>query len=67
MTMAFCPECGGSVRFGTWPQEGQRLSCGECGARLEVISSQPLELDWVYDEPSYNPEDWQTEMDWEES
>jgi len=50
MTTAFCPECEHSLNLGARPREGQRLICTECGARLEVISLKPLELDWVYDE-----------------
>ena len=60
MAVAFCLECGNSISLGTRLHEGQRLICTECGARLEVISLRPLELDWVYDEPHRNLwEDWE--------
>jgi len=49
MTTAFCPECEHSLNLGAQLYEGQRIICPECGARLEVISLKPLELDWVYD------------------
>ncbi len=68
MTVVFCPECGYGIDLGAWPQEGQRIICTKCRARLEVINLRPLELDWVYDEPHYYPEEgWQIETDWEES
>ncbi len=63
MAVAFCPECGQGVQLGAQPQEGQRVTCGECGAELEVISVRPLELDWVYNEPD---EDWDFEEEREE-
>ena len=50
MAVAYCLECRNSIDLGARPHEGQRLICSECGARLEVISLKPLELDWVYDE-----------------
>lgn len=34
------------------PVEGQRLTCPRCRARLEVVSLEPPELDWAYQEPS---------------
>jgi lysine biosynthesis protein LysW len=60
MAVAYCPECGNSIGLSARPREGQRLICTECGARLEVISLRPLELDWAYDEPYCNQmEDWE--------
>ncbi len=60
MAVAFCLECGNSINLDTRLHEGQRLICTGCGARLEVISLRPLELDWVYDEPHRNPwEEWE--------
>ncbi len=50
MAVAYCLECRKSIDLGARPHEGQWLICSECGARLEVISLKPLDLDWVYDE-----------------
>jgi lysine biosynthesis protein LysW len=52
MTVSYCPECGGSLNLGPRPQESQQVTCAECGARIEIISLKPLELDWVYAEPT---------------
>ena len=31
--------------------EGERIICPACEAKLEIVSVQPLELDWAYDQP----------------
>ncbi len=51
MLRASCPECGFLLELNE-PVEGQRLTCSRCRARLEVVSLEPPELDWAYDEPS---------------
>ncbi len=48
---AVCPSCGADVELGRKPQIGDLVVCPECEAELEVISVNPLELDWAYDEP----------------
>ena len=40
-----CPECDHSIKLGTHPHERQQITCPECRFRLEVVSSDPLELD----------------------
>ena len=47
----FCVHCEYRLDLGRRPQEGQRVHCPHCGAYLEIISVEPLELDWVYDGP----------------
>lgn len=66
MAVAFCPECGEGIRLGSQPHEGQRVTCAECSASLEVISVRPLELDWAYDEPIEDLEEWDMEWDFDE-
>jgi lysine biosynthesis protein LysW len=53
-----CPECDGTIVFGTKMKMGEHIECRECGALLEVISLNPLELDYALED-----EDWD---DWEE-
>ena len=48
--MVSCPECGCEFELEE-PQEGQRFRCPNCRAWLEVLSLEPLELDWAYNEP----------------
>lgn len=45
--MALCPECDASIDVGDDVEEGQIVDCPECNARLEVVSTNPLELDVI--------------------
>ncbi len=49
--MAHCPECETviDVENGDF-EEGQMLDCPECGAELEVVNTNPLQLDVILDE-----------------
>jgi len=43
--MACCPECEASMDIEEEDvEEGQRMDCPECGAELEVVNTNPLEL-----------------------
>ena len=49
--MAHCPECEAAIdveddNF----EEGQTIDCPECGAELEVVNTNPLQLDLVAEE-----------------
>ena len=46
--MAFCPECEAAIDMedGNF-EEGQTLDCPECGAELEIVNINPVELDVV--------------------
>ena len=49
--MAVCPECEGTIDVEAEEvEEGQTLDCPECGAELEVVSTNPIELNLVVDE-----------------
>ena len=63
LAVADCPDCGERISLGSRPREGQQLTCSECGALLEIISLQPLELDWAFSafEVDWDP----NEEDWE--
>ncbi len=39
-------------------EEGQKIDCPECGAELEVVNTNPLELDAVVDEEEEEEEAW---------
>ena len=45
--MAYCPECEAPIEVEDGIEEGQRVDCPECGAELEVVNTNPLELDVV--------------------
>jgi alpha-aminoadipate/glutamate carrier protein LysW len=56
--MAVCPECEGAIDIEVEEvEEGQTLDCPECGAELEVVSTNPLELNPVKDEENDEEED----------
>jgi alpha-aminoadipate carrier protein LysW len=44
--MPTCPECDAMIEIEEDQfNEGQTLECPECGAELEVVSTEPVELD----------------------
>jgi lysine biosynthesis protein LysW len=46
-TVASCPNCGRMISLGIQIREGHSVTCLNCGAYLEIISLNPLEIDWV--------------------
>jgi lysine biosynthesis protein LysW len=66
MAIAFCLDCEHKINLGPRPVEGQKVTCSNCGAELEIICLQPLELDWVYLEPAEGEEDWYWDDEWDE-
>lgn len=58
MTEAYCPQCGGRISLFGSIKIGQRLTCAGCGAELEVIHLNLLELDLVFSEPQPLDEEW---------
>ncbi|MEG9436760.1 hypothetical protein JAO29_11370 [Edaphobacter sp. HDX4] len=51
-----CPECDNPIEIDNELDAGETVECGECGAELEVVSTEPLELALV--EPAgYDDED----------
>ena len=56
--MARCPECGGVVDIEEGEvEEGEIISCPDCGSDLEVVNSHPLELDLLEDEEEEEEEE----------
>jgi alpha-aminoadipate/glutamate carrier protein LysW len=44
--MPTCPECDALIDIEEDQiEEGQTIECPECGAELEVVSTEPIELD----------------------
>jgi lysine biosynthesis protein LysW len=42
---AACPECDHLIKLNARSREGEQLLCDACHTRLEVVSTNPLELD----------------------
>ena len=64
---AFCPECDARINVGRNPTEGQVVVCPRCRTELEIISVDPIELDWMLDDSDdYDEdEDDDNDDDWE--
>jgi alpha-aminoadipate/glutamate carrier protein LysW len=49
MPTAICPECDEEVYVDAESEQGDTVSCDECGMQLVVVGLDPFELD-AYDE-----------------
>jgi len=57
--MAHCPECDAIIDMeDDEVEEGDKLDCTECGAELEVVGTNPLELRVVLEEDEEEEEEW---------
>jgi hypothetical protein len=63
MVLADCPECDEQISLKSNVVWGHQVTCPHCDAGLEVINTDPVELDWVYEESDYGYED-EDEEDW---
>lgn len=52
-----CPECDGTIVFGTKMKLGKSIECPECGVMLEVISLNPFELDYALGDEEWEEEE----------
>ncbi len=49
MPTAVCPECSEEVFVEAECEQGDHVTCDECGSSLEVVGLDPIELDLVED------------------
>lgn len=61
MVTATCVECDEEIEINDRPRRGLRIICPSCGAQLEVVSTNPVELDLPFDEE----EEWGEDDDFE--
>jgi alpha-aminoadipate/glutamate carrier protein LysW len=55
--MATCPECDFEIDIDEYDADkGDTLECDNCGARLEVVSLNPLEFDVVSEDEEEDDE-----------
>ena len=71
MVNVSCLDCEKSFYLDFEPVEGQIINCPHCGAELEVINVNPLELDFYFEdseaEDEWEPyEDFDDDGAWEE-
>jgi alpha-aminoadipate carrier protein LysW len=58
MPTGICPECDGEVRVSIDAEIGDCVSCPECSVELEILETDPLELDVMQeDEEDYLEEE----------
>lgn len=59
VSVAICPDCEWEIFLGPQPRQGRKVTCLNCGAELELIDVEPLELDWDFSEfePDWDPDD----------
>ena len=56
-TTAECPDCGERITLKLPVRRGHLINCPNCEAELEVIETEPVELDWVYEESDDEEDD----------
>ena len=54
MPTVVCPECDEDVYVDADSEQGDVVSCDECGADLEVVGLDPFELDVVHEKDGYD-------------
>lgn len=45
MPTSICPECSEEVFVDAETEQGDSVSCDECGSRLTIVGLDPIELD----------------------
>lgn len=65
--IALCPDCDQEIELGPSPKEGQKVTCPNCEADLEITSVDPLELSWDMDDldEEWDDDDWDDD-DWDD-
>lgn len=56
MPTAICPECEEEVYVDAESEQGDQVTCEECGTTLVVVGLDPIEVD-VYDEEMLDYDD----------
>jgi DNA-directed RNA polymerase subunit RPC12/RpoP len=49
MPTSICPECDEEVYVDAETEQGDRVTCEECGSRLVIVGLDPIEMD-LYEE-----------------
>jgi alpha-aminoadipate/glutamate carrier protein LysW len=57
MPTATCPECEEKVYVDAESEQGDVVSCDECGADLEVVGLDPVELDLFEGKGDYDDDE----------
>ena len=57
MPTSVCPECDEEVYVDADSEQGDVISCDECGTDLEIVGLDPIELDIHEEEKDYDDSD----------
>ena len=57
MPTSICPECDEEVYVDADSEQGDRVTCDECGSQLVVVGLDPIEMDLYEESESDNPDD----------
>ncbi len=63
MPTTVCPECAEEVYVDAESEQGDTVSCDECGIELEIVGLDPIELD-IYEESGYDDSDEEEEYEY---
>ncbi len=58
MPTAICPECDEDVYVDLESEQGDRVTCEECGSGLVVVGLDPIELDLYEESEPDEPDDY---------
>jgi len=56
MPTSICPECDEEVFVDADSEQGDRVTCDECGSRLVIVGLDPIEMD-LYEETELDTPD----------
>lgn len=56
MPTSICPECDEEVYVDAEIEQGDRVSCDECGSQLVIVGLDPIEMD-LYEETEVDDKD----------
>ena len=57
MPTSICPECDEEVYVDADSEQGDRVTCDECGSRLVIVGLDPIEMDLYEETESDVPDD----------
>ncbi len=63
MPTTACPECSEDVYVDAESEQGDIISCDECGSDLEIVGLDPIELD-IHDESGKDDADDEDEFEY---
>ena len=62
MASGWCPDCDERIIVNPSPVVGKMITCPHCGSDSMIVGTDPLELDWAYEDPDA---DWDDDEDWQ--